>query len=822
MPLNITHDGTFDIATGRSRKETNWKNKNMQWSALVEKLSTTHRTAETYNEYVLSKKARQDEIKDVGAFVGGYLAGGRHKKDSILHRQLVTLDMDHGKKDLWDDFILMYGCAAAIYSTHHHKPEYPKCRLVIPLDREVTPDEFRAISRRIAENLDIDAFDHSTSYKPTQPMYWPSSSKDGEYFFDYQDGEWLKADEVLSTYSDWKDTSSWPISSREKDVRANEILKQGDPLEKPGVIGAFCRTYSIHEAIDAFLADVYEACDVENRYSYKEGSTAAGLVVYEDKYAFSHHGTDPTSGKLCNAFDLVRIHKFGLKDEDGTTLKGNRLPSYLAMVEFIQKDKRVSRQVGLEKFEKAKKDFGEVSDTIEEDENEDNSNWIDDLEMDAKNNYLSTRNNFKLVLENDPALKDCFAYDEFSKRKTVLRDLPWRKVTENSQWVQDEDECNLRIYMANEPYNMSHNGNLNDVFEALIMNHSVHPVKKYLQSLHWDGEERVSSVFIDYMGAADNLYSREVTKKALVACVARIFHPGVQFDYVLTLIGEEGKKKSSIFRKLAGRWFSDNFSFEMLKRGKEAFEQIQGYWIIEIPELSGLKKADIEPVKHFLTKRDDVFRIPHAKYTSQFKRQCVFFGTTNNWGFLQSNNGNRRFWPVPILAQTQKKDVEEDMTEDEVNQIWAEAVYLQSKKEKLYLSAEVENMAKEMQRAHTEMDERVGAIERYINTLVPENWNEMTLYERRGFLQADELTAIGTKLRSQICVAEIWCEVLNGNVKDMTSYNTKSLHNIMYNLEGWKAGNQRRFGFYGTQKAYLRENKKDKKEQVSSLSSLNL
>jgi putative DNA primase/helicase len=614
---------------------------------------------------------------------------------------------------------------------------------------------------------------------------------------------WLSADEVLASYTDWQDSSEWPVSDREIAVIKKGILKQGDPLEKPGVVGAFCRTYDIHEAMSTFLADVYEECDVENRYTYKEGSTAAGVVVYEDKYAFSHHGTDPISGKLVNAFDLVRLHKFGLRDEDATTVRGNRLPSFLAMVDFIHKDKNVTRLIGVEKFQKAQKDFEGIEDEEVVEANENKSNWIDGLEMDAKNNYLSSRNNFKLVLENDPALKGRFAYDEFSKRKTVLKDLPWRKVTENSQWVQDEDECNLRIYMADEPYNMSHNGNLNDVFEAHIMNHSIHPVKEYLRLLEWDGEERISTVFIDYMGAADNAYTREVTKKSIVACVARIFQPGVQFDYVLTLIGEEGKKKSSIFRKLAKKWFSDNFSFEMLKRGKEAFEQIQGYWVIEIAELAGLKKADIEPVKHFLTKRDDVFRVPHAKYTSQFKRQCVFFGTTNNWDFLQSNNGNRRFWPMPILEQTPGKSVDEDMTDEEIDQIWAEAVHLYKQKEKLYLSDELEAMAKEMQRKHTESDERAGAIEKYLNVLLPDNWEEMGLYERRSFLQGDELTATGTRRRTQVCVAEIWCEVLNGHVKEMTSFNTKSLHNIMQNMSGWRAGSLRRFGFYGAQKSYI-------------------
>ncbi len=300
----------------------------MLWSDFVKKISTTHRTAETHTEYLTAKKVRQDEIKDIGGFVGGYISGGRRKAGSILHRQLVTLDIDFGKSDIWDDFKMLYSNAAAIYSTHKHSPEAPRYRLIIPLNREVAVDEYMAISRRIAGSLGIENFDHTT-FQPSRLMYWPSTSKDGEYFFDHQDEQWLDVDETLASYRDWTDTSEWPVSIREGTIVNKAIQKQGDPLEKTGIIGAFCRTYDIHEAIDTFLSDVYDPCDIEDRYSYKEGSTAAGLVVYEDKYTYSHHGTDPTSGKLCNAFDLVRIHKFGLRDEDvqeGTP--GNRLPSY--------------------------------------------------------------------------------------------------------------------------------------------------------------------------------------------------------------------------------------------------------------------------------------------------------------------------------------------------------------------------------------------------------------------------------------------------------------------------------------------------------------
>ena len=282
MHEKINFDGSFDIATGRSRKETNWRNKEFTWSELIKKVSVTHRTAETHSEYVTAKKTRQDEIKDIGGFVGGYLSTGRRKSGNVLHRQLITLDLDYAKPGFWDDFTLLYGNAALVYSTHKHAPDSPRLRLIVPLDRPVYADEYEAIARKLAGSIDIELFD-PTTFQPERLMYWPSTSKDGEYIFEYQDGEWLNADEILSSYYDWKDSSEWPVSSKVDKLVQRSINKQGDPLEKPGVIGAFCRTYTVTEVLEIFLADVYEPCAVENRYTYKEGSTAAGLIVYEDK-----------------------------------------------------------------------------------------------------------------------------------------------------------------------------------------------------------------------------------------------------------------------------------------------------------------------------------------------------------------------------------------------------------------------------------------------------------------------------------------------------------------------------------------------------------
>jgi putative DNA primase/helicase len=796
--IDILNDGSFDIAIGKHRRDTSWKNKQMRWTEFVQKVSVTHRTHESYAEYLAAKKPRQDDIKDVGGYVGGFLTGGRRKNGSVVHRQLITLDVDFATLDLWAEFMIIYDCAAVLYSTHKHSAKTPRYRLIIPLNREVMADEYTAIARRLAGQLGIDLFDHTT-FQASRLMYWPSTSKDGEYEFHYQDGEWLSADEILDSYHDWKDSSEWPASEREGNIIGQAIKKQGDPLEKPGVIGAFCRTYTIHEVIDLFLSDVYEPCDIEERYTYKEGSTAAGLVTYDDKFAYSHHGTDPISGKLCNAFDLVRIHKFGLKDEDvrdGTP--GNKLPSFLAMQEFAAQDDKVKIQIGTEKRSEAQQDFAveiELPEVIDE-------TWTSKMDVDRKGNYYPTINNLVLILENDPVFKGNIAYDDFEQRPVFRKNLPWRKVESASRFITDIDDDNIEAYVE-KTYDIS-TSKLEKAMSVIYARHSYHPVKNYLKSLEWDGEDRIETLLIEYMGADDNDYTRAIIRKTLVAGVARVFHPGCKFDNVLTLVGEEGRRKSSLLKKLGRGWFTDTFNLHMLQ-GKEGYEQIRGVWFIEISELSGMAKAEVERVKGFISAQDDRYRQAYGRRVENFPRQCVFVATTNKPDFLKGQTGNRRFWPVQIDVHPAEKDVFTDLSDDEVDQVWAEAYYLFKKGENLYLTDELEKEAKYVQRLHTEEHPWTGLIQHYLDAKIPENWNQMNKYEKIEFLQGDDLQTPGVMYRSRVCVQEIWEIALRRN-DSIDEKSANVIRNIMRNTDEWEeVADRKRYGMYGPQRrGYMR------------------
>ena len=189
LPLfMVKYNGDLLISTGRSRFETSWKNKTMSWAALLNKLSRSMETTETHAEYMKMSKEQQDKIKDIGGFVGGHLRDGRRKTGYVTARQLLTLDLDFPPAEFWDNIIdnLEIDNALAVYSTHKHTKAKPRYRLIMPLDREVTPDEYEAIARKIAEKIGIDYFDDST-FQPTRLMYWPSHSVDVEPFFQYYD-----------------------------------------------------------------------------------------------------------------------------------------------------------------------------------------------------------------------------------------------------------------------------------------------------------------------------------------------------------------------------------------------------------------------------------------------------------------------------------------------------------------------------------------------------------------------------------------------------------------------------------------------------------
>ena len=787
--MNVKHDKPLDIALGNSRKTKTWKNRPMQWSELLERMSKTVRTTETVAEYRAMTRDQQSERKDQGGFVGGYCNEG--SRSNIRFRSILCLDADFADNDLWGDWCMFYGNAGAVYSTHKHTPEKPRLRLVVPLARNVDPDEYQAIGRRVADTLGIDKFD-DTSYQPQRVMYWPSTSRDGQFVFEHLDAPMLDPDEILSTYHNWRDVSSWPMSSRVTQVVKTSASKQKDPLEKGGIVGAFCRAYyPIQTAIEQFIP-TYVPSDDPGRYTYTEGSTAAGVIIYDDKFTYSHHATDPASGALCNAWELVRLHSFIELDAnvDPDTPMASR-PSYKAMAKMATEDKKVTAQIIADRVDEAVGDFAEPIEA-------NGTDWREKLKVTEKGALAQTIENAVTILRHDPNLKDCLAYNEMDHNIVSLKSLPWREIRGASQWV-DTDDAALRFYME-RLYGMTGKDRIFDAVNVVAQERSFHPVRDYLSGCEWDGVPRVDTLLIDYLGAEDNAYTRAVTRKTLVAAVARIYKPGCKFDYMLTLRGRQGLGKSALIAKLGGPWFSDTFT---TMQGKDAYEQVQGVWIMEVGELAGMRKAEAETIKLYISKQVDRFRPAYGRRLQEFPRQCVFIGTTNETQFLRDTTGNRRFWVVDTPNKP-THDMWDELTSETIKQIWAEAVELYNAGEKLFLPKNLEKMAREVQESYEEENPRAGIVAEYLEKLLPTNWGEMDSYTRRAWLEAG--SEQGTVKRTTVCTLEIWVEALGGNPDRIDRYSAKEIRDIMAGLPEWvHQGNNRITAHpYGRQRYYAR------------------
>lgn len=775
------------IAVGNSRMDKKWKNRDVSWEDLCQRVSSTIRTTETVEEYRKLKKGAQDNIKDVGGFVGGQLREGRRKNGMVLCRSMLTLDMDYGEPGIWDEIDLLHDFRCCVYSTHKHTPEHPRLRMIIPLARDITEEEYPAVARMVAKEIGIDLFD-DTTYEACRLMYWPSTSANGEFFYKTKDGPLLDPDAYLAKYADWHDASTWPVSSRQSEAVRRSITQQADPLEKPGIVGAFCRAYTIEEAIEAFLSDVYEPSSMNGRYDYIPADSAAGVVVYDGKFAYSHHATDPVCGKLLNAFDLVRLHKFRELDENvGLDTPPGKMPSFQAMSDLALGDDKVKAVFAGERIAQAAAEFSD-------------EDWQNGLELDKSGHVKNTLRNLTLILENDPNLKGV-VFNQLLDGMEIKGEVPWNHP---SKFWRDADDAQLISYV-DAHYGTFSARNYDIAVTKVADDRAYHPIREFIESLpEWDKAPRVDTLLVDYLGASDTAYVRAVTRKTLCAAISRVLRPGCKFDSMLVLNGPQGVGKSTLIAKLAGEWFSDSLNLGDTK-DKTAAEKLQGYWILEIGELAGLKKAEVETLRSFLSRQNDIYRAAFGKRATPHLRQCVFFGTTNaESGYLRDTTGNRRFWPVKTPGNGKKQSW--NLTHEEILQIWAEALVYVRQGEKLYLSAEMDALAKDEQREAMESDEREGLVREYLDTLLPERWAEMDLFERRNFLSGSDFGGLqekGTVRRTSVSNMEIWCECFGKERANLRRTDSNELTGILARL-GWKrADNKVRIPLYGPQYVFV-------------------
>lgn len=735
--------------------------KTLRWSTLVNKLSKTVKTSETVEEYKSMTPDKKNLIKNIGGIVAGELKDGLRGNNYVLNRTSLTLDIDKFEgsiNDFWTDFTVMYpNTNMLLFTTHSNTKEAASFRVFIPLSRPVSPDEYKAIASKVAEDYDLSVFD-PVSFRVSQLMYYPSTPIDGEFIsLVEENGTPLDVESVLNRYEDYTDVSSWAITQNGVNNETKNA-KKGNPLELKGAIGAFCKTFNIQEVIDYFLSDVYEPTSQVDRYTYIHGSSFGGLVVHQEGlFGFSHHGSDPASEQLLNSYDLVRIHRFSHLDtevKENTPI--NRLPSSVAMNDWIRNAKgeneeetaalsKVKVELAKSTLQLAQEDFEDYEEDSESEENKkvNIDAVIVKLDLNKKGEVESSTKNIAVIINE--LFGHTFKFDLFANKAIRVANVPWWKNNEEkllkpgemADWNDEDTDFMLleieKIFNINIQF-----AKARIIADKAIQERAFNPVMDIIKSKPWDGVERAETLLIKYMGASDTEYTRLVTKHFLTGAVKRIFEPGCKMDEALILIGAQGIAKSLLSMKLAinEKWHTDSLnSFDPKKGG----EVIEGKWIIELGELDAMRKAEVTEVKRFISAQSDKFRKAYSRNAVDIPRKCVFIGTTNEAEFLRDDTGNRRYLPIECSAVRRNKHPA-DLTKEDVQQIYAEVLERWYKAGKpLYMDDKLKSLATEQQKAHTSEDIRLSDVREYVNKPIPLEFDKWSKEMRKSWI--NHLTA---------------------------------------------------------------------------------
>ena len=399
------------------------------------------------------------------------------------------------------------------------------------------------------------------------------------------------------------------------------------------------------------------------------------------------------------------------------------------------------------------------------------------LKRDDKDKVRQTIDNYVYVLSHDPQLRDNVRYNIMTERDCIIGDVGWPRTGDA---LTDTDISYLKLYFERN-YGLMGGDKMMDAIRIVANEKQFHPVRDYLNSLHWDGEERIRYVLAKYLGAEVCELNYEFLKVFLLGAISRVFKPGVKFELMLCLVGGQGAGKSSFFRLLAvqDEWFSDD-----LKKldDDNVFRKLQGHWIIEMSEMIATANAkSIEEVRGFISRTKETYKIPYDKFPGDHARQCVFAGTSNSLDFLPLDRaGNRRFLPILVASVQAETHILDDEAESRayIDQVWAEAMEIyRSGKFRLALSKEMEAEARKRQREFMPEDTTTGRIQSYLDNL------------------KEDVT----------CTLQIIEEGL-GQMTKPTQREIREVNDIMNNsIDDWEPGKQKRFPGFGAQRSWRRK-----------------
>lgn len=451
-------------------------------------------------------------------------------------------------------------------------------------------------------------------------------------------------------------------------------------------------------------------------------------------------------------------------------------------------------------------------------------NWKSYLQMSEDGLSIKpTLHNVELIIRNDPRTRGVAAYNEFVQevvqigkpaafalkkagpkpvRQLDSRIWDLRDPINGDLWSDSQDN-DVRLILE-APTRQGGYGlktserDLRGAIDKVAHLNSFHPVRNYLTGLRWDGVNRVATLFIDYLGTEDNAYHREASLLWMLGAVTRVFEPGHKFDFVPILEGLQGKRKSTFAAILARYWFAELEGDFHDTKGM--VEKMQGAWILEIPELQGFSKADVTIIKGFVSRRFDKVRMAYARRATEFHRQCVFMGSTNDHEYLRDSTGGRRFWPVACNVN----EIDTDRLQTNVDQLWAEAMVLFHEWRTqhpggtlpLYMknpiAADEAKLLQESRRQQSSDDVLAARIEQ---------WLEAPIGEDLGF---DPVDGDDVQYRNETCLAEIWDEMMGHDINKQSDRELQMLGRAIRKVPGWMVDGQARFKKYGKQRRFRR------------------
>lgn len=379
----------------------------------------------------------------------------------------------------------------------------------------------------------------------------------------------------------------------------------------------------------------------------------------------------------------------------------------------------------------------------------------------------STIDNYVQAILNTKDIASHILFNEFTGK--------FERIAENGKirgWTDDDDAWVLNT--IEKTFNIFDKKKYQAAMLLCKNNFSYHPIKNKIESIKWDGKERIDKFLVDIMKCEDGIYAREVSRMIFYGGISRIYNPGCKFDYMPILVGEQGTCKSTIVNWLS---METGYYREIMEIGdKDGWELLRYGWVCEFSELLALlKQKMVEPIKAYISRQTDSYRSVYATNVTDFPRHCIFIGTTNNFNFLIDTTGNRRFLPIIVNSERGELYDEEEYVKNYIEQCWAEAkVLYDDGKTYLTIPKEYLPIVEEEVDRFVEDDPNLGIVDEYLRD-----------------------KPVGYK----VCVMEIFLEAFKGIRKNCNRMESIKIGNYMRKFKNWKLGRtSARFKEYGTQR----------------------